>query len=1226
MTDTLHIRAVEKPVGAAPFDMAVPAEKKLTLSQIVDLALPDLPEGVPVHVTIGGAPVLREYWHCVRPKAGHTIAIRPVAMGGGKNILGVILTIAVLAASSYITAGGAAGLLGKTFFAGGKIGATLLGAGVALAGTALVNVIAPPPSASISGLGGQRQDVSPSLFIDGATNRASPYGVIPRVFGRHRMVPPLAADQYTEIRGSDHYLRGLVTWGYGPVTISDIKIGDTPIGSFDGVSHQNRLGYVSDAGVSLYPKSVNEEGLSIFLNEGDFTNSAGPWFERRSNPDADQLSVDFVFPKGLYRLSWDNEWAAQGVTVIFNIQYRPVSGGAWVSAPNVSVTDTIKSARRINGVWNVARGQYDVRVRMHSAYLEPRTEYSQEHLEDDALAIMYEAYWSALRTITNEDPVSHPGLAKTAFLIKATDQLSGPVDELNGIVTSRMRDYNGSSWGTVRETRNPASHMVEVLTEFRGSGAVQNPYTANARALSDSRIDWPAFEEFHDLCAAKGWTFDHILDYRSSVWRILSLIATAGRASPAISQGKWSVVIDQPQVAAVGTFTPRNSWDFRMERAYPDQPHALRCGFINADSGWQPDERLVYADGYNASNATRIEAVDYPGLTSSSKVWERARFDMAQALLRPAEYSFNVDVENLTVARGDLIEVGHDVLVVGQNYGRIKETTTSGSDVTHIVVDDVATMQAGLTYGLRVRRDDLTSVHIPIVTRQGETDTLELVTPTDISTLGIAVGDMFSFGEFGIETGRYIVTGIEPGPNLTARLVVVDEAPAVHTADQGTIPPFDSLLGQRDFALRPPRPFINDVQSDEAVLQRIAGGALQTRVVIEYGFSSGARTATPVGAEVRMRTTDGEWRRGTVEENRLGVVAISNVEDGQEIELAVRAVDAQGRSGEWSASVVHTVVGKTTPPPDVTTLLVEADNLVWRYPSPPPDMAGFIVRTRPNIGGSIADAVPAHEGIITDTLFPVSALPAGERQVLVYAIDVAGNMSETPALAVFNLGDPIVANVVATQDEKAGGFPGAITGASVEAGNLVANGTTLMWSDEPSALMWPAEPDALMWVSSYAEMRYQFSYAVAAIDVGAKMTVDAEIDGQPWYLEYRTAPGDDWRPWVGELTSEELTYEFLIRTGAGAVRGEITALSVLLDVPDKIEYVNDQSLSAAGSRLSLAESFRSIGNVNVTLQDDAGSAIRIKVLDKNVSGPLIQAYDSSGFGTTDLIDAIVQGY
>ncbi len=141
-------------------------------------------------------------------------------------------------------------------------------------------------------------------------------------------------------------------------------------------------------------------------------------------------------------------------------------------------------------------------------------------------------------------------------------------------------------------------------------------------------------------------------------------------------------------------------------------------------------------------------------------------------------------------------------------------------------------------------------------------------------------------------------------------------------------------------------------------------------------------------------------------------------------------------------------------------------------------------------------------------------------------------------------------------------------------------------------------PSDLMWQSSYAEMIYQFPFTVAAIDAGAKMTVAATIVGQPWFLEYRASPTDAWRPWIGTLISEELTYDFRVITGAGPVRGIITELAVSLDVPDKIEYVNDQSLLSGGTRLALTESFRTIQNVNVTLQDDAGAAVRAKVLDR----------------------------
>ena len=55
---------------------------------------------------------------------------------------------------------------------------------------------------------------------------------------------------------------------------------------------------------------------------------------------------------------------------------------------------------------------------------------------------------------------------------------------------------------------------------------------------------------------------------------------------------------------------------------FPVIPHAFRVQFRNADKGYQQDERIVYDDGYDETNATiskRSNCKAAPVQTSRSK-------------------------------------------------------------------------------------------------------------------------------------------------------------------------------------------------------------------------------------------------------------------------------------------------------------------------------------------------------------------------------------------------------------------------------------------------------------------------------------------------------------------------------------------------------------------------------------------------------------------------------
>src|SRR3546814_14819226 len=56
------------------------------------------------------------------------------------------------------------------------------------------------------------------------------------VFGRHKVVPDLAANPFTEYVGDDQYLRQAFHFGLQPdLNIGEIRIGSTPISEYKGV-------------------------------------------------------------------------------------------------------------------------------------------------------------------------------------------------------------------------------------------------------------------------------------------------------------------------------------------------------------------------------------------------------------------------------------------------------------------------------------------------------------------------------------------------------------------------------------------------------------------------------------------------------------------------------------------------------------------------------------------------------------------------------------------------------------------------------------------------------------------------------------------------------------------------------------------------------------------------------------------------------------------------------
>jgi hypothetical protein len=132
-------------------------------------------------VAIDGAPVRSEWWARVRPRSGHVMTVRAIPRGQGDSgtkgwtqiLAGVVLIIVGI-------------LLLDTPLA--ALSPYLISAGIGLAISGAITLIFPPPQ--LPKLKDRSSSDQPVFSITGSRNIANPWGVVPRVFGRHAIFPP----------------------------------------------------------------------------------------------------------------------------------------------------------------------------------------------------------------------------------------------------------------------------------------------------------------------------------------------------------------------------------------------------------------------------------------------------------------------------------------------------------------------------------------------------------------------------------------------------------------------------------------------------------------------------------------------------------------------------------------------------------------------------------------------------------------------------------------------------------------------------------------------------------------------------------------------------------------------------------------------------------------------------------------------------------------------------
>lgn len=297
-------------------------------------------------VAINGHIVDRDLWTYIKIKESDTVLVAPRIRGGGDGIFRQLAIIGITVAATYFLGPAGYGL------AAGSLGLGLAVAATTIAGTLLLNAIIPPPGLD-TGIGGSGSSLSSSQMytITGQSNSAKKFGYVPQVYGSHRMFPILAANPYTEIEADEEtkqlvqYFYAIYDFGFGPLSISDIKIGDTNIedyancdfrlvdlnkpavstGVWDDVLYDNFIFYKGDVerDGSVVSIDKNENDTNAFLDDYQVVRNASPKVD-----DCDQeIALDFVCSQGLIAYGTDGKSKTRNIDI--TVEFSKVGEDIW---------------------------------------------------------------------------------------------------------------------------------------------------------------------------------------------------------------------------------------------------------------------------------------------------------------------------------------------------------------------------------------------------------------------------------------------------------------------------------------------------------------------------------------------------------------------------------------------------------------------------------------------------------------------------------------------------------------------------------------------------------------------------------------------------------------------------------------------------------------------------------------------------------------------------------
>lgn len=888
--------------GMGRIELTLP--EGLTVAEIVAQALPgatveDLRRVRVALVTASGSSIVDpDFWHRVRPRPGARVVIRVVpGKGALRAVLSVVVAITAVALGAYFGPGLAGALGWGTSTAAIGAAAGLIGMGVNLIGSLLINALVPPVKPDT-------EKPRNTYSISGWRNRLDPDGAVPVVLGSVRYAPPYAARPYTEIVGDWQYIRAAFLFGEGRVNLTDFRIGDTSIGDYDEVQLEVRQGLASDLPCSLYPRQIVEEAIGVELTRPLPRNDLGEvaktreehpnpldpegppiviWRDpvgietpviRTTGADARGASVILAFPGGLIRFNDEGEKRTRSVSV--RIEQRLAGATNWQSVTTLNISGQKTEAFYRQHTWNFpSRGRWEIRLTMLTD-------------ESDDSKVQQRTVWAALQTIRPEYPIAMDRpLALVAVRVKATHQLSGALDNFSALATRVCLDWNHETqtWVT-RATSNPAS-----LYRL----ALQHP--SNPKAVPNAQIDLQQLQDWHDFCRLKGLRYNRVLDQAGTSLRdVLTEIAAAGRATPRHDGMRWGVVIDRPSELIVDHVSPRNSWNFRCRRAYGERPHGFVVRFQDETNDFKETQRVIPWPGHTGS-IDLTEALDMPGITDPALVFREARRRQHEAELRPDIYEVTQDGAARVATRGDTVVLSHDVLSRVQKAARVKAVAGN-----RVLLDDQVTMQAGLSYACRFRRlsaeDTIgTSEVRTVVTEPGTTNILTLSGSGPMPE----TDDLLLFGRAGQESIRVVVTQTEATEDMCTILRCVDAAPEIDTRTDATvIPAWSGRVGAEIEAnlIQPSAPRLVAVTTGVT-----SAGAPQVEYLIEPG--SGAIQTAQYQVEHRQQGA-GSWTVVTIPAANGGG-GIPGYSNGQMVEIRALAISPTGVSGPYGPVVAYQV-------------------------------------------------------------------------------------------------------------------------------------------------------------------------------------------------------------------------------------------------------------------------------------------------------------------------------
>lgn len=1224
-------------------------------------------EGTDLVAVINGQVIQRDTWGVRRLTVGEQLIVIPrLQGGGGGGLIGAVLSIALAVFAGPIALN--LGISDALFFGVESMSwataQAIGGALVTMGGAMLVGALVAPDMPKLPSASLQSYDASPSYAWNPATTQ-EPGGVISRAYGTVKLYGNVIGGYIRDTgdTGRKQEANLLIDLGTGPYSqLRDFKLNDQALDAYTGVSVEVRMGNLTQTLLPAFDDTYQTHTINAKVVNGT------PITRITAGTDMDALEVKLVFPSGLYYAN--DSGGLSSISVNLRVEFSADSGRSWtpLTRQTISGTTTVASNRWSIGYWyypsewgaaewsevmnggtnrsSYIEGQYvdgyqarwitesvvvptsstvdyitvsgaqqqSIRRTFRADHLTRGIAYQVRvtNLSTDQTSSRYgdDLYFSELNEIRQDD-FTYPRTVLAAVRALATDQISGSMKFECIADAAIVRVWNGSAWSSVW-SNNPAWVVWDILTQ---------PVLDNSLAvvrydgIDPSRLDLTAFYAWAQWCdglvpdgaggTEKRCTFDGIFDTPATNWESALEVAASARAVLLLRGTTVTVVYDHARSTPAQLFGGGNTIDGSFREVFlpmQERASAIEVEYIDAADDHARNKLTVVNTAVTESAAQRVQFSNR-GIRRVTQAWREAmyRLEKNRLLKRTAELSAGIDAIACTV--GDLVWVQNDITRWGEG-GRVVSGTT-----TTVTLDREVTLAPATTYEIRVRFADDTLATRTITTAAG---TVSAITVSSAFASAPALHDLWAIGVTDAAIKEFLVTSIRRNSDQQATISLIEYNSTLYNVDTG-----NPVLPTPNVAYYDMPDILNLTLAEG--MERANDGTINVFVDVSFQLHN-----AKAGRIMQRRPGSGTY--DVLGDSAVGTWRINNVASGVNVSIQVAPVTHVGTlapPAAWRRASLA-VIGKTAPPSDIQTAALTGLVLAWSAVDDI-DLAGYQVRWTPTAWPDWFRATPLHEGLITESPFTIPYKPQGGL-LMVKAMDTSGNASINAA----TIGLPIdvwgIENSIQSYNLADAGFPGEKSGCTVISGHLLADSADpLMWDANGDSAMW-ALPTSAMYDSLYAAMAYETSWGLAPPEVPSTIALDIAVQGAPYGIEYRRNNSGPWLAWPGRVNAESGLYNWKVTAASGATQGAITTMIANMEVPERRTTYAQVSISAAGTRLPIGSDWHSIRAVVLTVQDDGGSAVSARTMDKLATGPLIKCFNTAGTAVAGTIDADVIGY